>query len=175
MSYEFGVNTDLLDTNVVNLCFVARVTVNVLNENMGSILDQRKKKILLILEISDKEINNAAETLAKAKQVVEIALRTSEELRAQSIELITQEGATESKKLDIDMQRLLDETHQLIESKKCQILQIVARYHFSHLIERAEHILLRTFMPQNTSETSIIKHTKLNVANRKRFSQIFYS
>jgi F0F1-type ATP synthase membrane subunit b/b' len=110
MSYEFGLNTDIFSTNIVNLCFVARVVVNVVGENMSSILFQRQKKILLILEISDTEINNAAEILTNAKQIVTIARRASEEIREQSTQIVDQENAADSKKLSIDVQRLIART-----------------------------------------------------------------
>jgi F0F1-type ATP synthase membrane subunit b/b' len=166
MSYEFGLNTDIFSTNIVNLCFVARVVVNVVGENMSSILFQRQKKILLILEISDTEINNAAEILTNAKQIVTIARRASEEIREQSTQIVDQENAADSKKLSIDVQRLIARTGQLMQSEKYLIIQTVTKYHFRHLLERVQHTLLTTFMPQNTSQTASTIHKQLNHINR---------
>jgi F0F1-type ATP synthase membrane subunit b/b' len=170
MSYEFGVNTDVFSTNIVNLCFVARVVVNVVGENMSSVLYQRQKKILLILEIADTEINNAAEILANAKQIVTIARRASEKIRQESVQIIDEENTVEGTNLNIDLQRLITKTNQLIRSEKYQIIEIVTKYHFRHLIERVQHTLLETFMPQNPSETSSVRHKQLNRINRTRLS-----
>jgi F0F1-type ATP synthase membrane subunit b/b' len=169
MSYEFGLNTDIFSTNIVNLCFVARVVVNVVGENMSYILFQRQKKILLILEISDTEINNAAEILANAKQIVTIARRASEEIRQESAKVIYQENAADSKKLSLDVQRLIARTGQLIQSEKYLIKQTVTKYHFRHLLERVQHTLLTRFMPQNPSQTASTIHQQLNYINRTRF------
>jgi hypothetical protein len=146
----------------VNLCFVARVVVNVVGENMSSILFQRQKKILLILKISDTEINNAAEILANAKQIVTIARRASEKIRQESVEIIDEENAVEGTNLNIDLQRLITKTNQLIISEKYQIIEIVTKYHFRHLVERVQHTLLITFMPQNPSQTASTRHKQLN-------------
>lgn len=170
MSYEFGLNTDVFSTNIVNLCFVARVVVNVVGENISSVLFQRQKKILLILEIADTEINNAAEILANAKQIVTIARRTSEKIRQESIEVVDGYNAVESANLNIDLQRLIIKTNQLIRSEKYQILQTITKYHFRHLVERVQHTLLTTFMPQNPSQTASTRHKQLNYINRTRLS-----
>jgi F-type H+-transporting ATPase subunit b len=57
MRHGFGFNTNLLETNVLNLRVVVRIVVKVVGESLRELLDQRRQTILSTLQEADKKKN----------------------------------------------------------------------------------------------------------------------
>jgi F0F1-type ATP synthase membrane subunit b/b' len=55
MRHGFGFNTNLLETNVLNLRVVVRIVVKVVGESLRELLDQRRQTILSTLQEADKK------------------------------------------------------------------------------------------------------------------------
>lgn len=70
MRHGFGFNTNLLETNVLNLRVVVRIVVKVVGDALRELLDQRRKAIVSTLTEADKKkkrISNNNWTLRKKR------------------------------------------------------------------------------------------------------------
>jgi F-type H+-transporting ATPase subunit b len=68
MRHGFGLNTDLFETNVLNLSVVVRLVVKVVGDEVATLLDQRRKIVLLTLQDADIKARNMKKRLDEAKK-----------------------------------------------------------------------------------------------------------
>nr|YP_010700346.1 ATP synthase CF0 subunit I [Flexiglena variabilis]WCH63487.1 ATP synthase CF0 subunit I [Flexiglena variabilis] len=104
----FGINTDLLDTNILNLSVVVGVLVYYGKSILAEYAQNRKDSILRSLQEADNKFKEASDNLAFAKQQFEIAKEKSEQIRNQGFVIA---GQTSKKLLDAveeDIKRLKD-------------------------------------------------------------------
>ena len=98
MRLGFGLNTNLFETNVLNLAVVFRLVVTVLGDAFSTLLDQRRQSILTMLQEVDRKARDAQRRLEKAKGELRIARRTSEKIRTRAIQTVNEENQRSQKK-----------------------------------------------------------------------------
>ena len=69
MRQGFGFNTDLFETNVLNLAVVVGIVVTVVGDAVQSLLDQRRQNILSTLAEADKKAREAQKRLEEAQKL----------------------------------------------------------------------------------------------------------
>jgi F-type H+-transporting ATPase subunit b len=99
MRHGFGFNTNLIETNVLNLRVVVRIVVKVVGDAVKNILDERRQIILSTLQEADKKERKIQQQLREAKKALETAQITAQEIRSQSNEAVQQENYTIKKKI----------------------------------------------------------------------------
>jgi len=109
-SEGFGINTDLIETNVLNLAVVIGVLVYFGKDIVSDTLKTRKEAILKSLQDADNKFQEATDKLNEAKKQFEFAKVKAEEIRAQG--LVTADKS--SKKL---LARVEDDIKRLEDSK----------------------------------------------------------
>lgn len=109
-SEGFGINTDLIETNVLNLAVVIGVLVYFGKDIVSDTLKTRKEAILKSLQDADNKFQEATDKLNEAKKQFEFAKVKAEEIRAQG--LVTADKS--SKKL---LARVEDDIKRLEEAK----------------------------------------------------------
>merc|ERR1711904_692107 len=82
MRNGFGFNTNLLETNVLNLRVVLRIVVTIVGDALKTLLDERRKIIISTLQETEKKKNKLQQQLEEAQKAVEIAYSTSKEIRS---------------------------------------------------------------------------------------------
>lgn len=102
----FGINTNLLETNVLNLAVVIGVLVYFGGDVLSSLLTNRKELILKSLNDAEERYKEATEKLAKAKEQLETAKVKAEEIRAQGLVTANQGTANLLERADEDIKRL---------------------------------------------------------------------
>jgi len=116
----FGVNTNILETNILNLAVVIGVVISLGKDVLSSILETRREKILSSLRTADERFKAAQEELSAAKAELASAKEKVGEIQNEgrkTIETITAEG---TKRCDAAVQRfstLKDETLRFEEEK----------------------------------------------------------
>jgi F-type H+-transporting ATPase subunit b len=68
MRHGFGFNTNLIETNVLNLRVVVRIVVKVVGDAVKNILDERRQIILSTLQEADKKERKIQQQLREAKK-----------------------------------------------------------------------------------------------------------
>lgn len=105
-SEGFGINTDLLETNVINLSVVIGVLVFFGKDILNESLKARKESILKSLQDVDNKLQEATDKLNNAKKQFELAKSKSEEIRSQGLVLASQTSQKLLERIDEDVKRL---------------------------------------------------------------------
>jgi len=102
----FGINTNILETNVLNLAVVIGVLFVLGKDILTSNLEQRKNLIVQSLDAVELRYVNAQNELAKAKASLEEAIQKKEEIRQKkSVNLATIKNLN-SFRLEPELKRL---------------------------------------------------------------------
>ncbi len=91
LGHGFGINTNIFETNVINLAAVVAVVVSFVGGNLTSLLDERKNTILNNLQEASQRAAEAEEKLAQAKAQLELAKKKAQEIRQDGTLRATQE------------------------------------------------------------------------------------
>lgn len=87
----YGINTNIFETNVINLAAVVAVVVSFVGTNLSALLDERKKTIFSNLEEANLRAKEAQEKLAFAKSQLELAQKKAKDIREEGVLKVTQE------------------------------------------------------------------------------------
>jgi F-type H+-transporting ATPase subunit b len=87
----FGLNTNIFDTNVINLSAVVAIVVSFVGKNLNALLDERRKTILGNMEEATIRANEAKAKLAEAKAQLELAKSKAQAIRDEGASKVTQE------------------------------------------------------------------------------------
>lgn len=91
LAHGFGINTNIFETNVINLAAVVTVVISFVGGNLTSLLEERKKTILNNLQEASQRAAEAAEKLTQAKNQLELAKKKAKEIREEGVLRATQE------------------------------------------------------------------------------------
>lgn len=142
MRHGFGFNTNLLETNVLNLRVVVRIVVKVVGDALRELLDQRRQTILSTLQEADKKKYILQQQLDIAKEAVKIARITAEDIRSQSIQTIDQENYAIEEKLKKDLELLQQSSNQAIKLERQRAMQSITQQVISLALKTAENKLI---------------------------------
>lgn len=127
MRYGFGFNTDLFETNVLNLAVVVGVVVTVVGDAFRDLLDKRQKNILMTLQEADQKAREALELLREARNSVDKARIRAQEICTQSKESAEREGYSIQAQLKEDLQRITERSYQAIQLEYQRRVQSVVQ------------------------------------------------
>lgn len=83
LGHGFGINTNIFETNLINLAAVVAVVVSFVGGNLKTLLEERRQTILNNLQEASQRAAEAAEKLAQAKAQLELAKTKATEIRAE--------------------------------------------------------------------------------------------
>jgi F-type H+-transporting ATPase subunit b len=171
MRYGFRLNTDIFETNIVNLSLVIGVVVTVVGEAIEDVLTQRKQKIQLIFQAIDKEVDSARLNWDEANMMLEIARIRSETIRIQSKKIIQERDIQEHEQLKNQLVLLQIKTMQSIQSDRRQKLRIAAQEIIRLRFTKVKGTLLKSFAI-NYNLNRYIRHKKMNQIFHKNIGTI---
>jgi F-type H+-transporting ATPase subunit b len=145
--YSFGLNTNLFETNVLNLAVVVGIVVTVVGDALRTLLDQRRQVILSMLQEADKKARDSQKRLEDARRAVEMARLLAQEIRTQATQVIEQESLIRQKQLEEDFQRLQERRSQSIVLARQQAIQSIVNEVSQLAVASAENILLDALGP----------------------------
>lgn len=102
----FGFNTNILETNIINLSVVIALVISFVGDALRSLLENRKQTILKNLLEADQRANEAQEKLNKAQIQLEFAQKKASEIREQGILTAEQEKKQSIRQFEQDSIRL---------------------------------------------------------------------
>jgi F-type H+-transporting ATPase subunit b len=91
IGHGFGINTDIFETNIINLAVVIAIVVSFVGNNLTAVLEERKKMIINNLQEATQRALEAEEKLNQARTQLELAKKKAQEIRAESVLRATQE------------------------------------------------------------------------------------
>ena len=91
LGHGFGINTNIFETNIINLAAVVTVVVSFVGNNLKSLLEDRKQTILSNLQEASQRAAEAEEKLTQAKNQLELAKKKAKDIREEGLLRATQE------------------------------------------------------------------------------------
>jgi len=126
LSEGLGFNTNLLETNVLNLAVVLAVVVIYGGDVFSSILDARRERILKSVQTADEKYAAAQDALRQAQMRLEEARERADTIRSEGGATVNQVTAFVAKQADEELGRLEEvknSTFALAEQKATKQLQ----------------------------------------------------
>lgn len=87
----FGFNTNIFETNIINLAAVVAIVISFVGKNLSALLEDRKKTIINNLQEASQRASEAQERLNVAKNQLELAKKKAAEIREEGVLRATQE------------------------------------------------------------------------------------
>jgi len=166
----FGFNTNIFETNILNLVVVIRVLVTVVGDAIGTFLDRRRKRILLTLQEADIKAKEAQKSLEDARKEFETANLRAQEIRIQAVQTAEQEVSSVQTQLRKDLSRIKERGNQTIQLERQRAIQSISQQFSEIALTSAENILLKSF---GTEYGNSLKQIELNEIHvRKTLSQL---
>lgn len=91
LGHGFGINTNIFETNIINLAAVVAVVISFVGNNLNALLEDRKKTILDNLQEASQRAAEAEEKLTQAKNQLELAKKKAKDIREEGVLRATQE------------------------------------------------------------------------------------
>lgn len=163
MRYNLGLNTNILETNILNLSVVVTVVVMVVGENVSSAMQQRRQKICLILQRIDKELAVSRAKLLHAEQIVEQARLRCDNIRTQIRQISELEKTALQTRLKEDIAQLDAKSQHGIQLAN----RIKALFVYTQIIHqslsRVRTILQKNFPHSTEGGILLGNQNKLNI------------
>ncbi len=87
----FGINTNIFETNLINLAAVVAIVVSFVGKNLSALLEDRRKTIVNNLQEASLRAEEAKQRLTVAKNQLIEAKKKAEDIREEGILRATQE------------------------------------------------------------------------------------
>jgi F-type H+-transporting ATPase subunit b len=159
MRYSFGFNTNIIETNVLNLRVVIGIVFTQVGEALKARLDTRRNIILSILQEADKKKEILEQQVKEARKAVEEAQLLAQDIRDQSIQIVEKEVLIREQKLREDLKRFQDNKDQIIKLERQRETQYIRQYIRDLALKEAEIRLVKSL---NSKDNSSLKHKELN-------------
>jgi F-type H+-transporting ATPase subunit b len=161
----FGINTNIFETNIINLAAVVGIVVSFVGNNLSALLEDRKKTILSNLEEANQRALEAQEKLNLAKANLELAKKKAQEIREEGIARATSEINTVVSQHEIRLAKLdefKNETVQFYQQKafKEAYLYVVSRImtrvreRLNRGLDSTYHVVVNNFYVSRFTEYS---------------------
>jgi len=108
LSEGLGFNTNVLETNILNLAVVIAIVVVYGGELISAILDERRARIVKRVETADEKYNAAQEALRKAQLRLDEAKGRADTIRSEGKITVQQAVDFVAKQADEELARLTD-------------------------------------------------------------------
>jgi F-type H+-transporting ATPase subunit b len=155
----FGFNTNLFETNILNLAVVLGIVVTFVGEALSTLLDQRRRIILATIQEADQKAAKVQQQLEEARKSVEISRLRAREIAIQTNKTIEQEEISIRKQLEEDLRRLQETRDQRLRLERQRVVQATAQKVADIAINIVETNLRATFSSQGTGR---LKQKELN-------------
>ena len=147
----FGINTNLLETNVINLAVVIGVLVYFGGDVFSTILKNRKESINKSITDAELRFQEATKKLDDAKAQLELAKKKAEEIRAQGLGAAQLSAKTLLERAEEDITRL--------EETKQSTIRVEEEKVVTQICEQISRLALSKAM--TTVKTRLAKDTRL--------------
>jgi F-type H+-transporting ATPase subunit b len=114
LSQGFGINTDIFDTNIVNLSVVVAVVVSGGNDVLSALLETRSNRITQSLKLAEEKYAQAQAELQSAKDQLAEAVQKAEEIRTLGQKTVRQASQALESQAEVELKRLGETTNSSV-------------------------------------------------------------
>jgi F-type H+-transporting ATPase subunit b len=141
IGHGFGINTDIFETNIINLAAVIGIVISFVGSNLTAVLEDRKKTILNNLQEATQRALEAEEKLNQARTQLELAKKKAEEIRAEGISRATQEINTVVSQHEIRLSKLQEFKQETLSFYQQKAFKEAYLYVISRIMTRVREKL----------------------------------
>jgi F-type H+-transporting ATPase subunit b len=141
LGHGFGINTDIFETNIINLAVVIAIVVSFVGNNLTAVLDDRKKTILNNLQEATQRALEAEEKLNLARTQLELAKKKAQEIRAEGVSRATQEINTVVNQHEIRLSKLQEFKQETLSFYQQKAFKEAYLYVISRIMTRVRERL----------------------------------
>ena len=141
IGHGFGINTDIFETNIINLAAVIGIVVSFVGNSLTSVLDDRKKTILNNLQEATQRALEAEEKLNQARTQLESAKKKAQEIRTEGVSRATQEINTVVNQHEIRLSKLQEFKQETLSFYQQQAFKEAYLYVISRIMTRVRERL----------------------------------
>jgi len=141
IGHGFGINTDIFETNIINLAVVIAIVVSFVGNNLTAVLDDRKKTILNNLQEATQRALEAEEKLNQARTQLELAKKKAEEIRVEGISRATLEINTVVSQHEIRLSKLQEFKQETLSFYQQKAFKEAYLYIISRIMTRVRERL----------------------------------
>nr|YP_009185152.1 CF0 subunit I of ATP synthase [Carteria cerasiformis]ALO63412.1 CF0 subunit I of ATP synthase [Carteria cerasiformis] len=139
--HGFGINTDIFETNIINLAVVVGVVVTFVGQNLTALLEDRKKTILNNLQEANLKAAEAQQKLAEARTQLELAKKKAKEIREEGVVRATQEIQNCVREHELRIARLDEFKQETIQFYQQKAYKQAYAYFISRIMSRVREKL----------------------------------
>lgn len=153
---SFGINTNIFETNLINLTAVVGIVITFAGNNLNSLLENRKNTIVSNLEEANRRAIEAQQKLQNAKNQLELSRQNAENIRQEGINRVTNEiqiVVNQHKIRLTSLEQLRNETIQFYQQKafKEAYFYVVSRIinrvqeRLANGLDSSNHVIVNNF------------------------------
>ena len=157
---EFGFNTNVLETNVINLAVVVGIVVTFGGNNLRSLLENRRQTILNNLQEADQRAVEAQQKLEKAKSQLEQAQLKAVEIKKQGSVTVESDKEQSVRETQSQIKRLEENKIETLKLQQQKAINQVSQQVISRAVNKVRSKLSRLNEPF---------HISLNYSKIERF------
>ncbi len=132
----FCINTNILETNIINLAAVVAIVISFVGKNLTTLLDDRKKTILNNLQEANQRALEAQEKLNAARLQLELAKKKAEEIRNEGVLRAAQELNNCISQHELRLTRLNEFKQETLEFYQQKAFKQASVYVISRIMNR---------------------------------------
>jgi F-type H+-transporting ATPase subunit b len=137
----FGINTDIFETNIINLAVVVAIVISFVGNNLTAVLDERKKTIVNNLQEATQRALDAEEKLTQARTQLELAKKKAQEIRTEGISRATQEINTVVNQHELRLSKLQEFKQETLSFYQQKAFKEAYLYVISRIMTRVREKL----------------------------------
>lgn len=141
IGHGFGINTNIFETNIINLAAVVGIVVSFVGNNLTAILEDRKKTIVNNLQEATQRALEAEEKLNQARTQLELAKKKAQEIREEGISRATQEINTVVNQHEIRLAKLQEFKQETLSFYQQKAFKEAYLYVISRIMTRVRERL----------------------------------
>ena len=159
----FGINTNILDTNLINLVIVIGVLVWFLRGFLGGMLERRRSAILAELKDAEDRLSQASAALAQAQKDLAAAQIKAEHIRADGKARAAAIRLDSEKRTIEEMARLRQDAVADLNAEAARVTDLLRREAARQAIEKALKILPTKL--DDKAQASLLDQSIANLGN----------
>ena len=137
----FGINTNIFETNIINLAAVVAIVISFVGKNLSALLEDRKKTIVNNLQEASQRAAEAQERLNVAKNQLELAKKKAQEIRQEGITRATTEINAIVSQHEIRLSKLEEFKNETVQFYQQKALKDAYLYVVSRIMTRVRERL----------------------------------
>ena len=143
----FGINTNIFETNIINLAVVVGIAISFVGNNLNALLEDRRKTILNNLQEANQRATDAQEKLNAARAQLEVAKKKAQEIREEGVKRAASEINTVVSQHELRLAKLQEFKQETLQFYQQKAFKEAYLYVISKIMTRVRERLTKGLTP----------------------------